>query len=161
MGALNFKNKLYLQRMLLKKRILPFLIMCLVSLLQHQSAAFSIFPTTKIRFNSISKIPQQHQHVSYIDRITPLFAKKSKSKSNRATRNKIGKRTASASGFGGAAVEPCPCGSDLGYMKCCGKLHKEPDAFANATPEQVVRARYSAYAKREVSCIFLLLTTMS
>ena len=147
--------------MLLKKRILPFLIMCLVSLLQHQSAAFSIFPTTKIRFNSISKIPQQHQHVSYIDRITPLFAKKSKSKSNRATRNKIGKRTASASGFGGAAVEPCPCGSDLGYMKCCGKLHKEPDAFANATPEQVVRARYSAYAKREVSCIFLLLTTMS
>ena len=89
-----------------------------------------------------------------INSSTNLCAKKQKKKtSNRATRNKMGKRTASASGFGGAAVEPCPCGSGLGYMKCCGKIHKDPDAYAAATPEQVVRARYSAYAKREVSVI--------
>jgi len=38
-------------------------------------------------------------------------------------------------------------------MKCCGKIHKDGDAFAQATPEQVVRARYSAYAKREIDFI--------
>jgi uncharacterized protein YchJ len=38
-------------------------------------------------------------------------------------------------------------------MKCCGRLHKDPKAYADAMPEQVVRARYSAYAKREVDFI--------
>jgi SEC-C motif-containing protein len=38
-------------------------------------------------------------------------------------------------------------------MKCCGKLHSDPAAYASATAEQVVRARYSAYAKREVDFI--------
>ena len=38
-------------------------------------------------------------------------------------------------------------------MKCCGKLHKDPEAFSSATPEQVVRARYSAYAKRDIDFI--------
>jgi hypothetical protein len=56
----------------------------------------------------------------------------------------------SYSGFGGAAVEPCPCGSSLGYAKCCGKLHGDLNAYKTATAEQVVRARYSAYAKRQV-----------
>eukprot|EP00956_Cyclotella_meneghiniana_P003369 scaffold4069_cov85-Cyclotella_meneghiniana.AAC.19 len=41
----------------------------------------------------------------------------------------------------------------LGYMKCCGKLHKDATTFAQSTPEQIVRARYSAYAKREVDFI--------
>lgn len=59
-------------------------------------------------------------------------------------------KEAKTSGFGGKATEPCPCGSGLGYMKCCGLLHKDPKAFASATAEQVVRGRYSAYAKREV-----------
>jgi len=59
----------------------------------------------------------------------------------------------STSGFGGAAVEDCPCGTGLGYMKCCGKLHRDGKAYADATAEQVVRARYSAYAKREVDFI--------
>lgn len=36
-------------------------------------------------------------------------------------------------------------------MKCCGKLHTDETAYAAATAEQVVRARYSAYAKRVVS----------
>ncbi|CAB9526976.1 UPF0225 protein [Seminavis robusta] len=61
----------------------------------------------------------------------------------------------STSGFGGAATEPCPCGksSDTSYMKCCGKLHKNMFEFQKATPEQIVRARYTAYAKREIDFI--------
>jgi hypothetical protein len=59
--------------------------------------------------------------------------------------------TSPSSGFGGSAIEPCPCGSGNGYMKCCGKLHTDETAYAAATAEQVVRARYSAYAKRVVS----------
>ena len=93
---------------------------------------------------------------------TSLFAKKGGTKkkkersgtgSTRATRTTAGNRQRSASGFGGAAVEECPCGSGLGYMSCCGKIHKNADDYASATPEQVVRARYSAYAKREVDFI--------
>jgi len=48
---------------------------------------------------------------------------------------------------------PCPCGSGLGYMKCCGRLHNDPAVFAAATAEEVVRARYSAYSEREVDFI--------
>ena len=71
-----------------------------------------------------------------------LFAKK---------KDRKGPKETKTFGFGGKATEPCPCGSGIGYMKCCGKLHKDPQAFADATAEQVVRARYSAYAKREAS----------
>lgn len=56
-------------------------------------------------------------------------------------------------GFGGAAAELCPCGLGESYMKCCGKLHKQGSDWTKATPEQVVRARYSAYAKREIDFI--------
>ena len=73
-----------------------------------------------------------------------LFAKKGSK-----ARSKI-KGTKPSSGFGGAAVEECPCGSGLSYSKCCAKLHTSTEAFAEATAEAVVRARYSAYAKREV-----------
>ena len=52
-------------------------------------------------------------------------------------------------GFGGASVAPCPCGSGAGYGKCCGRLHGDPRAFAAASAAEVVRARYSAYAKRD------------
>ena len=81
--------------------------------------------------------------------VTPLFAKK-KTKSNKAP--------AKGSSFGGAAMEPCPCGSEETYSKCCGKLHSDINAYKSATAEQVVRARYSAYAKKQVrkknKCIF-------
>mmetsp|Transcript_9917 Transcript_9917/g.14613 ORF Transcript_9917/g.14613 Transcript_9917/m.14613 type:complete len:219 (-) Transcript_9917:202-858(-) len=66
---------------------------------------------------------------------------------------KVKKVRPSISGFGGAAAESCPCGSDISYMKCCGKLHKNINDFQKATPEQVVRARYTAYAKREIDFI--------
>ncbi len=83
---------------------------------------------------------------------TSLFAKQ-KSKKKRATRNTIGNRTQSTSGFGGAAVSPCPCGSGDAYNKCCGRLHSNAKTYGEATAEEVVRARYSAYAKREVSLL--------
>jgi hypothetical protein len=82
---------------------------------------------------------------------TLLNAKQKKKK--RATRNTVGNRTKSSSGFGGAAIEVCPCGSGAGYMKCCGKIHKDGSAYGKATAEEVVRARYSAYAKREIDFI--------
>jgi Uncharacterized protein conserved in bacteria len=83
---------------------------------------------------------------------TALFAAK-QTKTKRATRNSVGNRTKSSSGFGGAAIEACPCGSSQGYMKCCGKIHNDPKSYGQATPEQVVRARYSAYAKRHIDFI--------
>lgn len=82
---------------------------------------------------------------------TRLQAKKTSSLKKSGVNKKI--RNTSTSGFGGAAMENCPCGSDFGYMKCCGKLHRDNKAYADATAEQVVRARYSAYAKREVDFI--------
>jgi hypothetical protein len=74
-----------------------------------------------------------------------LFAGKNKPKSSSKTKP-------TSSGFGGAAIEDCPCGSTLAYAKCCGRLHTDVNAFKTATAEAVVRARYSAYAKRQVSC---------
>ena len=59
----------------------------------------------------------------------------------------------STSGFGGAAMEACACGSGQAYVKCCGRLHKDPAYYAQATAEQVVRARYTAYAKRVIDFI--------
>lgn len=90
--------------------------------------------------------------------LTRLNAKTKKKK--RATRNTIGNRTQSTSGFGGASVAPCPCGakdndgSQKSYMKCCGLLHTSADKYASARAEEVVRARYSAYAKRQVCTLF-------
>ena len=127
----------------------------------HAFIQINTYPTTSTS-TTTSTITSILTHIynphNPYKQIQTLYAKK-KSKSNnknqtsRATRNKIGKRTSSTSGFGGAAIEPCPCGSQLGYMKCCGLIHTNADAFANATPEQVVRARYSAYAKRNVDFI--------
>jgi SEC-C motif domain protein len=42
------------------------------------------------------------------------------------------------------AVDLCPCGSELSYPDCCGRLHS---GLANAvTAEQLMRSRYSAFA---------------
>jgi SEC-C motif-containing protein len=73
-----------------------------------------------------------------------LFAKKKSSKA---------RASGSTGGFGGAATEPCVCGSGLGYNKCCGKLHQDSKAYAAATASQVVRARYSGYSKRVIDFI--------
>jgi SEC-C motif-containing protein len=38
----------------------------------------------------------------------------------------------------------CPCGSGAAYAACCGPLHR--DERSAATPEQLMRSRYSAFA---------------
>ena len=84
---------------------------------------------------------------------TSLFATGSKKKKKRPT----SKENKSVGGFGGAAMEVCPCGSEDVYSKCCGKIHSNVNAFRLASPEQVVRARYSAYAKKKPE--FLMAST--
>lgn len=54
-------------------------------------------------------------------------------------------------------MAPCPCGSNNSYSKCCGLLHRDTTAYKQATAEQVVRARYSAFAQKQPE--FLILTT--
>jgi SEC-C motif domain protein len=39
---------------------------------------------------------------------------------------------------------PCPCGLPATYDDCCGRLHR--GQAAAATPEQLMRSRFSAYA---------------
>ena len=58
-----------------------------------------------------------------------------------------------ARGFAGFAPDPlakegCLCGSDLTYATCCGRLHRG-QARAE-TAEQLMRSRYSAFAKGDV-----------
>lgn len=67
-------------------------------------------------------------------------------------RKKSNKKKASSTGggFGGASMEPCPCGSSLTYASCCGKIHKDVNAYKSASAADLVKARYSAYAKKLV-----------
>ncbi|GAA3667365.1 YchJ family protein [Microbacterium marinilacus] len=44
-------------------------------------------------------------------------------------------------------AEPCPCGSGRVYAACCGPLHS--GARLAETPEELMRSRYSAYAKHD------------
>ena len=53
-------------------------------------------------------------------------------------------------------MEKCPCGSQKSYNECCEPLVTwKTDA---STPEQLMRARYSAYAKEKID--FILNTTI-
>jgi SEC-C motif-containing protein len=116
---------------------------CIVvlGLVAHPSIAFNSSPP------QVSILtPRNH-----VGRSILLHAKKTSKQKNSGSKSK--RNSSSTSGFGGAATEDCPCGSGLGYIKCCGKLHKDANAYADATAEQVVRARYSAYAKRDVDFI--------
>ncbi|MFO8100584.1 MAG: YchJ family protein [Dehalococcoidia bacterium] len=45
-------------------------------------------------------------------------------------------------------MDECPCGSGKAYSDCCEPIIKGEQAAEN--PEQVMRARYSAYAKGEI-----------
>ncbi|KAG2498112.1 hypothetical protein HYH03_003870 [Edaphochlamys debaryana] len=53
-------------------------------------------------------------------------------------------------GFGGAAKQSkaCPCGSGADYQACCQRYHKSLTIQAPSA-EAVLRARFSAYAKKE------------
>jgi SEC-C motif-containing protein len=46
-------------------------------------------------------------------------------------------------------VEICPCGSEKDYSQCCEPIIKK--AAIAQTPEALMRSRYTAYAKGEVS----------
>lgn len=128
-------------------------LICFFIILALPISSFITRPQYSSRINQKYHVPAQlGQLINSSKTKTPLFAKKQK-KGGRATRNKIGNRTASVSGFGGAATQNCPCGLPIGYMKCCGKIHKSESEFSKATPQEIVRARYSAYAKREVDFI--------
>jgi len=74
-----------------------------------------------------------------------LSAKKSKKS------GKPNQRTAPSSGFGGAAKVQCPCGAQgtgATFDRCCRRLHSSESVFGSAPAEAVVRARYSAFARR-------------
>lgn len=81
-----------------------------------------------------------------------LFATKKKKK-------KGGKNNAGPAfgGFGGGAMEACPCGSAETYSACCSKIHKNVQNFRKASARQIVEARYSAYAKKNPE--FLMMST--
>jgi SEC-C motif-containing protein len=49
-------------------------------------------------------------------------------------------------------MNSCPCGSGIGYADCCEPVIK--GVISSETAEQLMRARYSAYAKEETD--FLL-----
>jgi SEC-C motif-containing protein len=46
----------------------------------------------------------------------------------------------------------CPCGSGERYDACCGRLHR--GAAQAATPEELMRARYAAYAVGDLDYVF-------
>ncbi len=46
--------------------------------------------------------------------------------------------------------DPCPCGSGMDYKDCCGVFHHGKEA---PTAVELMRSRYSAYAKRQADYI--------
>ncbi len=53
-----------------------------------------------------------------------------------------------------SANDPCPCGRESKYKKCCGLLHGGRPA---PDPESLMRARYAAYAVADAK--FLIAST--
>ncbi|HIP03159.1 MAG TPA: zinc chelation protein SecC [Campylobacterales bacterium] len=49
---------------------------------------------------------------------------------------------------------PCPCGSNLKYKKCCQRYHKGANALDALT---LMKSRYSAYVSRET--MYIIKTT--
>ena len=45
-----------------------------------------------------------------------------------------------------APAEPCPCGRQLAYERCCGRWHAGPEALQAPGAEDLMRSRYSAFA---------------
>jgi SEC-C motif-containing protein len=50
------------------------------------------------------------------------------------------------------AIDPCPCGSGDPFGRCCLPLHQ--GVREAATAEEVMRARYSAYAVGDLDYVF-------
>lgn len=100
------------------------------------------------KFLSFDLVTQTSHGVASTRTASTLYAKKKASGK---------KKSGGGGGFGGAAMEPCPCGSGETFSRCCGKIHKDINAFKAASASEIVRARYSAYAKKQAD--FLIATT--
>lgn len=48
--------------------------------------------------------------------------------------------------------EPCPCGRKATYLNCCARLHT--GRAEAATPEELMRARYSAFVRGDAAYLF-------
>ena len=51
-----------------------------------------------------------------------------------------------------ALQQSCPCGSGTAYDACCGRLHR--GAAQAASPEELMRSRYAAYAVGDLDHVF-------
>jgi len=49
-------------------------------------------------------------------------------------------------------MNTCPCGTGLAYEECCGPIINGTRNASN--PEQVMRSRYTAYAKQEIRYLY-------
>lgn len=101
-----------------------------------------------------SLLPQIISSSSKSTSDSALFATKKKKKKGKKGGGGNGM---TIGGFGGAAMETCPCGSGMTYSSCCSKVHKNVQSFRGATAEQIVRARYSAYSRKLPE--FLMMST--
>jgi len=125
------------------------------------SSALSLAPATTYTFSSSSRWSRNSTSSLFAAGGSKKKKKKNKKNRNGNSGNSISSAPKKRMSFGGAAMEPCPCGGIGGmgvvdvdadvnvYSSCCGKLHKDLNIFRSATAEQIVRARYSAYAKKQ------------
>jgi len=137
----------------MSETLLSWRIWLLVVIFQHEQ----LFPGVQS-----FATPSCH-HLSPLSQIIPscsksasdiaLFATKKKKKKGKNR----GGNGMTFGGFGGAAMETCPCGAGGTYSSCCSKVHKEVQSFRKATVEQIVRARYSAFSRKLPE--FLMMST--
>mmetsp|Transcript_12342 Transcript_12342/g.13952 ORF Transcript_12342/g.13952 Transcript_12342/m.13952 type:complete len:345 (-) Transcript_12342:9-1043(-) len=140
------------------------------------SSALSLAPATTYTFSSSSRWSRNSTSSLFAAGGSKKKKKKNKKNRNGNSGNSISSAPKKRMSFGGAAMEPCPCGRIGGigvvnvdidadtdvdvdvvdadadvnvYSSCCGKLHQDLNIFRSATAEQIVRARYSAYAKKQ------------
>lgn len=134
------------------RTLLSWRIWILVAIFEHDELFSSVhsFATPSRHHSSLSQ--QSASTKSNVARDVALFAAKKKKK-----KGKKGGNGMTFGGFGGAAMEPCPCGAGGTYSSCCSKVHKDVQSFRKATAEQIVRARYSAYSRKLPE--FLMMST--
>lgn len=133
--------------------LLSWRIWLLVVIYQHEK----LFPGAR----SFATLPYYH---ASLPQMTPstyngasdsaLFATKKKKKKGK---NGGGFNGMTLGGFGGAAMESCPCGTGESYSTCCSKIHKNVQFFRKASAGQIVQARYSAYSRKLPE--FLMMST--
>ena len=125
----------------------------LLVVFQHEKLLPSVHSFATPRSYHYSLSPQRISSTCQRTSDSALFATKKKKKKG----GKKGGGGMTLGGFGGAAMESCPCGAVGTYSSCCSKVHKDVQSFRKASAEQIVRARYSAYARKLPE--FLMMST--